>query len=42
MRQARHQAISSWAEEMADTSLDLDPVLESAGIDHLARTGKDG
>jgi hypothetical protein len=40
LRKARHQAIAAYAEELAGTNLDLDAVLESAGIDHLVRTGK--
>jgi hypothetical protein len=34
LREARHRAIAAYAEEMAGTNLDLDPVLESAGIEH--------
>ena len=30
-----HDAIAAWAGEMAGTDLDLDPDLESAGIEHL-------
>ena len=41
LRKARHQAIAAYAEEMAGTNLDLDPVLESAGIEHLVKTGKE-
>jgi len=37
-RQARHEAIASYAAEMAGTRLDLDADLESAGIDHLLNT----
>ena len=40
LRKARHQAIAAYADEMAGTNLDLDPVLESAGIEHLIKTGK--
>ncbi len=40
LKDARHQAIAAYAEEMAGTDLDLDPVLESAGIEHLVKTGK--
>ena len=40
LRNARHQAIAAYAGEMAGTDLDLDPVLESAGIEHLTKTGK--
>ena len=40
LRKARHQAIAAYAEEMADTNLDLDPVLESAAIEHLVKAGK--
>ena len=38
-RNARHEAISAYAEEMAGTKLDLDPALESAGITHLIKIG---
>jgi hypothetical protein len=41
LRAARHAAISAYAEEMAGTNDDLDPVLEAAGIEHLLKTGKD-
>ena len=41
LRKARHQAIAAFAEEMADTNFDLDPVLELAGIEHLVKTGKE-
>jgi hypothetical protein len=40
MRQARHDAIAAYAAEMAGTDLDLDPALESAGIEHLVKTGR--
>ena len=40
LRKARHAAIAAYAEEMAGTSLDLDPALEAAGIEHLLDTGK--
>lgn len=36
-RKARHEAIATFALEMAGTNLDLDPDLESAAIEHLAR-----
>ena len=39
-RKARHDAIAVFAAEMAGTHLDLDADLESAGIEHLVRTGK--
>lgn len=38
LRKARHEAISAYAAEMAGTNLDLDPVLEAAGTEHLVRT----
>src|SRR6266478_1447918 len=41
LRAARHEAIAGYAEEMAGTNLDLDPGLESAGIEHLVKTGKE-
>ena len=37
LRKARHDAIAAYAAQTAGTDLDLDPVLESAGIEHLAR-----
>lgn len=40
MRRARHEAIAAYAAQVAGTKLDLDPDLESAGIDHLVKTGK--
>lgn len=40
LRNARHDAIAAYAAEVADTPLDLDPDLESAGIEHLVKTGK--
>jgi hypothetical protein len=40
LRRARAEAIAAYAEEMAGTNLDLDPDLESTGIDHLVKTGK--
>ena len=40
MRGARHEAIAAYAAQVAGTKLDLDPDLESAGIDHLVKTGK--
>ncbi len=36
-QQARFDAISAYAAEVAGTSLDLDRDLESAGIEHLIR-----
>ena len=40
LRQARHDSIAAYAAEMAGTDLDLDSELESAGIQHLVKTGK--
>ena len=40
LRNARHQAIAAYAEDVAGSDLDLDPVLESAGFEHLVKTGK--
>lgn len=34
-RKARHAAVAAYAAEMAGTVLDLDPELESAGIERL-------
>lgn len=39
-RKARHDAIAAYAAQMAGTDLDLDADLESAGIEHLVKTGK--
>lgn len=39
-RKARHDAIAAYAAEVAGTELDLDRDLESAGIDHLRKTGR--
>ncbi len=39
-RKARRDAIMEYAAEMAGTALDLDHDLESAGIEHLVKTGK--
>jgi hypothetical protein len=39
-RKARHEAIAAYAAEMAGTSLDLDRDLESAGIEHLVKSGR--
>lgn len=36
-RKTRHDAIAAYAAEMAGTKLDLDPDLESAGIEHLVK-----
>jgi hypothetical protein len=40
LRQARHDSIAAYAAEIAGTDLDLDSELESAGIQHLVKTGK--
>jgi len=40
LRKARHAAIAAYAAEMAVTSSDLDADLESAGIEHLVKTGR--
>ena len=39
-RKARHDAIAAYAAEAAGTSFDLDPELESAGIEQLMKAGK--
>jgi hypothetical protein len=39
-RKARHDEIAAYAAEMAATDLDLDRDLESAGIEHLVKTGR--
>ena len=36
-RKERHDAISAYAEEFGGTSVDLDPELEAAGIEHLVK-----
>ena len=41
LRKSRHQAIAAYAEDMAGTNLDLDPILESAGIEHLVKSAKE-
>jgi hypothetical protein len=38
-RKARHDAIAAYAAELAGTDLDFDHHLESAGIEHLLKTG---
>ena len=40
LRKARHDAIAAYAAEAAGTSVDLDPELESAGIEQLMKAGK--
>jgi hypothetical protein len=39
-KKARHEAIAAYAAEMAGTNFDLDPELESAGVEHLVRARK--
>jgi predicted transcriptional regulator len=39
-RQARHDAIAAYAADAAGTRFDLDPELESAGIEYLVTAGK--
>lgn len=39
-RKARREPIAAYAKEMAGTPLDLDAGLESAGIEHLVKTGR--
>ncbi len=41
LRKARHDAIATYAAEMAGTDLDLDDKLEAAGIEHLMTTGRE-
>jgi hypothetical protein len=41
LRKARHHAIAAYAEEMAGSALDLDPALESAGIEYLLQAGQE-
>jgi hypothetical protein len=40
-RLARHAEIAAWAAEMAGSSFDLDPALESAGIELLTEIAPD-
>jgi hypothetical protein len=40
LRKARHDAIADYAALAAHTSLDLDSKLESAGIEHLMKSGR--
>jgi hypothetical protein len=40
VRKARHDAIAAYAAEAAGTELDLDPELESAGIERLWKAGR--
>ncbi len=40
LQRARNEAIASYAAEVAGTRLDLDPALESAGIEHWWRRNK--
>jgi hypothetical protein len=42
LRVARHAAVAAYATEMAGSNFDLDTDLESAGIEHLMKTGKQG
>jgi len=39
LRKARHDAIADYAALVAGTSFDLDSDLESAGIEHLVKSG---
>lgn len=41
LRVARHAAIAAYAAEMAGSDFDLDTTLESPGIEHLIKTGKE-
>jgi hypothetical protein len=41
MRKTRHDAIAAYAAEMAGTNLDLDRELESAGVEHLLKSGRE-
>jgi hypothetical protein len=40
MRKVRHEQIAAWASEMAGSEFDLDSALETAGIEHLVKSGK--
>ena len=37
-RKARHEAIAAYVSEMAGTAFDLDPDLEAAGLEYLAKS----
>ena len=39
-RRLRHDAIAAYAREMAGTKLDLDPDLETAAVEQLAKSAK--
>ena len=39
-RKATHDAIAAYTAEMAGTYLDIDRDLESAGIEHMVKTGR--
>ncbi|HCC55707.1 MAG TPA: hypothetical protein DEQ47_00300 [Solibacterales bacterium] len=39
-KKTRHDAIASYARQMAGTEFDLDPALEAAGVEHLLKSGK--
>jgi hypothetical protein len=39
-RKARQDAIAAYAQQMAGTPLDIDPDLESAGIEHLVTSDR--
>ena len=41
-RKARHDAIASYAAEVAGSDLDMDPALESAGVEHLLSSSSSG
>jgi hypothetical protein len=40
LRKARHDAIAHYAAATAGTKFDLDPHLETAGIEHLVKSGR--
>ena len=40
LRKARHDAIADYAASMAGTNIDLDSDLETAGIEHLVKSGR--
>lgn len=40
LRKARHDAIADYAASAAGTSFDLESKLESAGIEHLVKSGR--
>ena len=40
LKKSRHEQIAAYAAKLAGTGLDLDPALETAGIELLVKTGR--